>query len=84
MDHQRYKDFVDLGPCTNETPCGNCVDIMHERLECLAANLAIGAGLCEAFWNGYQRGASAATQDGRVTWVPGCHRPAPGWNKEEA
>lgn len=55
-----------------------------ERLDTLASNLAIGAALCRAWWNGVDHGYDEACESegvGRTKpdsdWFPGCGKEAP-------
>jgi hypothetical protein len=55
---------------------------MHERLECLAANLRIAGALCAAYWEGWEQHEhhqlySAHGYRTDSQWMPGCGRSCP-------
>jgi hypothetical protein len=68
--------------------CQTCEEVVLSTARTLAANIAIGAALCEAFWLGDSRGlqhaweavslgfAGRPSANPRDTWRPGCQRPA--------
>jgi hypothetical protein len=61
---------------------------IEQRLDCLARNLSIAAGLCEAFKQGTQwpyymdhedMADNYAWSEWGESWRPGCLRTVPGW-----
>lgn len=57
----------------------SCGETLRVTLSRLAANLAIGAALCAAFDEGWSRCAWCHNGPPESDWLPGCGRPAPGW-----
>jgi hypothetical protein len=62
--------------------CNVCTRLLAETCRTLTHNLAIGAALCSAFWEGWEQHEhhdlySAHGYRTEMDWRPGCGRPAP-------
>jgi hypothetical protein len=70
-------DFTSAG-CT-DPECDYCYPRMSvQKLTNLAANIAVGAALCLADENGYERCALRTVSE-IEPWRPGCGRAVEGW-----
>jgi hypothetical protein len=66
--------------CADDHEPNLILHLAHERLDTLASNLAVAAGLCRANVLGYQRGIHDAykhVDDDSDLWRHGCGRSAP-------
>lgn len=64
--------------CDEANPhCLFCEMQTDDRLRSLSKSIAIGAALCRADRNGYERGKKVGLLSARDSWRPGCQRPAP-------
>lgn len=66
----------------------SCIEWIRLTLNCLASNLRIAAGLCEAFrsgkdyWIAWDSPYVCDEELHAMCWHPGCRKPAPGWGEQ--